>query len=151
MNNANPNTEKCIDVCNSLLAGEISAVETYDIALKKFEGHPAVSKLTEIRHEHSNAVSKLRQNIVNMGGEPKEGSGFWGAATKTIQHAANLFGKESALESLQTGEQHGQEEYEDALKNEDVLQDCKTLILNELLPKVNEHVKSLEQLEEQVD
>ncbi len=151
MNTTNNQTEKCIDVCNSLLAGEISAVETYDIAIKKFGGHPTIGRLTQIRDEHSNAVSKLRQNVVSMGGEPKEGSGLWGATTKTIQHTANLFGKESALESLQTGEKHGQNEYQDALGNEDVLADCKSLIQDELLPKVNSNILTLEQLEDQVD
>ncbi|MGJ8656518.1 MAG: DUF2383 domain-containing protein [Akkermansiaceae bacterium] len=149
-NTPNPN-EKCIDVCNSLLAGEISAVETYDIAIKKFEGHPVIGRLSQIRNEHTNSVSRLRQNVVSMGGEPKEGSGIWGATAKAVQHGANLFGKESTIESLQTGEKLGQMDYEDALKSQDVLQDCKSMIADELLPKVNNHIITLEQLEEQVD
>jgi len=152
MNNNTPEcNEKCIDVCNELLAGEISAVETYDIALKKFDGQSGTSELTQIKDNHQTAVDKLRANIHRMGGEPKDGSGAWGVFAKGVQHSANLFGKESALESLQEGEKHGRDEYTDALENDDVMIECKNLYRSELLPQINAHLTTLERLEEVVD
>lgn len=94
------------------------------------------------------AVEKLRANITRMGGEPSTESGSWGAFAKSVQGAANMFGDDSALNALQRGEAHGRDDYEDALENDDVLPDCKTMIQTELLPKTREHIAALERLED---
>ena len=46
-------TKACIDVCNSLLRGELSAVETYSLAINRYVGKPAVTELQKIRTEHA--------------------------------------------------------------------------------------------------
>ncbi|MFD2256453.1 DUF2383 domain-containing protein [Luteolibacter algae] len=150
MNNSTIN-EKCIKVCNSLLRGELSAVETYGKAIVKFPGTPVTAELTRIQSEHRQSANRLTQNIREMGGEPDTDSGAWGAFAKAVQSAANLFGAESAIESLQNGEEHGRNDYEDALKNDDVMAECKTMIRSELLPRTQSHIATLERLEDVVD
>jgi hypothetical protein len=48
--------DHCIDVCNRLLRGERSAVETYDKAIEKYGSEPAAATLRRIRDEHALAV-----------------------------------------------------------------------------------------------
>jgi Domain of unknown function (DUF2383) len=92
-------TEHCIDVCNRLLRGERSAIETYDQALEKYGSDPAAETLRRVRDEHARAVATLEENIRSMGGEPDREAGAWGVFANTVQSAANLFGTNSALEA----------------------------------------------------
>jgi hypothetical protein len=82
-----------------------------------------------------------------MGGEPAREAGAWGAFANTVQSAANLFGTNSALEALETGENARKSDYESALEDEDVMSECKQMIRSSLLPKVIEHIDILNQLQ----
>ncbi|MGJ8634825.1 MAG: hypothetical protein ACSHX7_12985 [Luteolibacter sp.] len=93
----------------------------------------------------------LTENVREMGGTPATESGAWGVFAKAVQSASNLFGEESAIESLQRGEEHGCEDYKSALEKDEIMDCCKTMIREKLLPKVESHVKILETLEEIVD
>ncbi len=143
--------EDCIKTCNSLLRGELSAVETYGKAIEKYPATPVTAELTRIQSEHRESANRLTANVREMGGTPETDSGAWGAFAKTVQSAANLFGSESAIESLQKGEEHGRNDYRDALEDDDVMDACKTMIRTELLPRVENHITVLERLEEVVD
>jgi uncharacterized protein (TIGR02284 family) len=141
------NTEHCIEICNKLLRGERSAVETYDQAIKKHGDKPVLVELDRLLAEHRNAVRTLENNVLSMGGQPADTAGAWGAVANTVQGAANLLGAGSALEALQKGEQSGKHDYEEALKDADVMPECKNLIRAELLPMVSEHIATLERLQ----
>ncbi len=56
-------------------------------------------------------------------------------------------GENSAIESLQNGEKTGRNDYEKALHDEDVMSGCKTMIRERLLPRIDEHIGTLEQLQ----
>lgn len=142
----NENKEKCIHVCNKLLRGERSAVETYDIVIEKFRSEPNIGELRSIRDEHMESVLALEENVRSMAGEPSTDSGAWGSVVNVIQHTANLFGEGAALGSLKSGEEHGRDDYEDALNNDDVMIGCKELIQAELLPRIRRHIVVLERL-----
>ncbi len=142
------NTDKAISATNKLLRGERSAVETYDQAISKFSGENAVTDLSRIRHEHSTAVADLEQAVRSLGGDPDQSSGAWGAFANSVQATANLFGQNSALESLQTGEKAGKSDYENTLEDEDVTPDVKTLIRSRLLPATNSHIAALQRLQD---
>lgn len=139
--------EHCINVCNRLLRGERSAVETYDKAIERFDDLPAVVELQRIRDEHVVAVRALEQNVLSMGAAPDEGTGAWGKFAKTVQSAANMFGAESAINALQQGEEHGRENYESALHDDAVMDECKDLMIKQLLPPIREHIVALENLQ----
>lgn len=139
--------DHCISVCNELLRGELAAVETYDQAIEKYADQPATEELQRIREDHSRAASRLAENVRNMGGEPETGSGSWGVFATAVQGTANLFGRSSALESLQKGEEAGSKNYQEALTDEEVMPECKEMIREQLLPPVIEHIACLEKLE----
>jgi len=135
--------EDCISACNELLRGEISAIETYAAAIEKFRGDSQVGVLESIRDEHVENANRLRKNIKDMEGEPDRNSGFWGGFAKTLQSAANLLGEDSAQKVLLEGEEHGRKEYLEALNNAAVMPECKELIRNELLPRIERHISRL--------
>lgn len=140
------NNTDCIEVCNGLLRGELSAIETYNQALEKFDGQPEAVQLRQIKDEHILSATTLEQNIIKMGGKPDKDSGAWGTFAKTIQGSAKLLGDEAAIGALSQGEKIGKNDYEKALENECVMDDCKTLIRSELLPKQIKHIAQLDKL-----
>ena len=148
MNSIESAHEHCIEVCNGLLRGELSAIETYEQAIEKHSDSPAATELRRICSEHSRAANRITANVRQMGGEPEEGSGAWGVLANAVQGTANLFGAGSALESLKRGEESGRQDYQDALLDDDVMPECKQMIRDELLPPVIEHIASLERLEQ---
>jgi demethoxyubiquinone hydroxylase (CLK1/Coq7/Cat5 family) len=105
---AEPN-DGIIGTLNSFLRGEISAVETYRQALEECE------------QDHQQRINLLRLRITELGGEPTEGSGVWGAWAKVVQGGGNLLGEKKALDTLEAGEDHGLDDYRrdlDALDGE---------------------------------
>jgi hypothetical protein len=134
------------DALNSLLRGELSAVETYDQAMSKFEDPTVLADLQKIREEHARAGVRLREQVVRFGGNPSESSGPWGTFAAAVTGAAKAFGPGTALSALKQGEEHGINEYEEALDNADVNPECKNLIRNDLLPRCRRHVTELDRL-----
>jgi uncharacterized protein (TIGR02284 family) len=142
----NNTSEHCIKICNGLLRGERSAVETYGLAIEKHATTVAAAELARIRAEHIAAVNQLTTNVRSMGGEPETDSGAWGIFAKAVQATSNLFGPGSALESLQRGEASGKADYESALADDQVMPACKNMIRDELLPLTIRHISALDQL-----
>jgi uncharacterized protein (TIGR02284 family) len=141
-------TGEAVRQLNSLLRGEISAAETYKMAIDKVaeNGSTVVSAglLREIQEEHGRAAQGLRDRIRELGGEASDSSGAWGAWAKTVQGTMNLFGDTSALKSLKEGEEHGLKDYQEAA--DDVDATTAQLIANQLIPAQQRHINLLDQL-----
>ena len=138
---------------NTLLRGELSAVETYEQALGKFEGkdtEAAAKELRRIRDEHQSAVGTLRARVLALGGTPYEGSGVWGVFTAAITGVAKVMGPHTAVSTLRRGEDHGIGEYEDVLQDEDVSVECKYLVRNELQARCKDHVQALDRVSQEL-
>lgn len=139
-------TEECTEVCNALLRGELSAIETYTQALEKFHSEPERASLQAIRTEHVNSAALLCDHLAEMGATPASSSGAWGTFAKAVEGTATMLGESPALAVLEEGEEHGINEYESALRNPDVMEEIKTVIRQHLLPPLSQHVSALEQL-----
>jgi len=133
-----------IETLNSLLRGEISAVETYQQALDKVRDESGKTDLSRIQAEHREAANLLRQQIQAFGGQPEQGSGAWGAFAKAVEGVAKAFGNRAALRALKEGEVHGRNVYENALENEELAMACKEVIRSRLLPQTREHIAALD-------
>src|SRR6266516_5422786 len=147
--NFSNNSEEAVRQLNSLLRGEISACETYRMAIDKVadSDHGAmnnVSILREIETEHEMAAQELRSRIGELGGRPSDSSGAWGAWAQTVQGTMNLFGDTSALKGLKEGEEHGLKDYQEALDDTDA--QTAQLIQGELIPNQQKHISILDQL-----
>ena len=141
---ATVSVDKTVEQLNSLLRGEISAVETYRQAIEKV-GDEHVSDATALRaiaQEHGEDAQSLREAIEQLGAEADDSSGAWGAWAKTVQGVAKLFGDASALKALKEGEEHGLKDYEEALDDVDTV--SRTLIVNRLIPNQRRHIATLD-------
>jgi uncharacterized protein (TIGR02284 family) len=133
---------------NSLLRGEMSAIETYRQAIDKLGDNPDDPWIEELRacqRDHRDAADALWHHIEQHGGKPSEGSGPWGAFAKAVEGTATLLGNTAALKALKEGEEHGLKDYEEALQDEDLPADCQA-ILRGLLPRQRAHITALDGL-----
>jgi hypothetical protein len=135
-----PNDSCDTNALNSLLRCELSAVETYEQAITKFEDQHALADLEEIREDHAHAVVRLRERVSHFGGQQVESPGPWPAYT------ASAGTPSLSLAALRQGEQHTINEYEMALQNEAVNPECKNMIRGDLLPHDKVHVEKLDRL-----
>ena len=133
-----------VDSLNSLLRGELSAVETYNQAIEKFTGESQASELRSIRTEHTHAVETLQNRIRQYGGEASTGSGTWGTFATTVTGAAKLLGPKTVLSALKQGEEHGVNVYLEALGDTKVSEECRYLIRSELMPPCKSHIAALD-------
>ena len=133
---------------NSFLRGEISAAETYRMAIDKAsqsaDGNANMSMLREIQEEHGRAAQAVRDRIRELGGEPSDSSGAWGAWAKFTQGTANLFGDAASLKALKEGEEHGLKDYEEGV--DDIDATSSELVQNQLIPAQQRHIALLDQL-----
>ncbi|HEY9712301.1 MAG TPA: DUF2383 domain-containing protein [Chroococcales cyanobacterium] len=77
-----------IEEYNEFLSGEISAVETYDLALKNAIQADVKDALLKCRDSHADRVAKLAARVANLGGKPVDGAGVWGSFATFIQKSA---------------------------------------------------------------
>lgn len=141
---------EAVQQLNSFLRGEISAAETYRMAIDKVAdsnqaaANANLSMLREIQEEHGRAAQALRDRIRELGGEPSDSSGAWGAWAKFTQGTANLFGDTSSLKALKEGEEHGLKDYREGA--DDIDMTSAQLVENQLIPAQQRHINLLDQL-----
>lgn len=140
-------TTQTVDQLNHLLRGEMSAVETYEQSLPKFEEYPAAAReLRRIRDDHRETSQVLREHVTKLGGNPSDGSGPWGGFAQAITGAAKLLGPDTTLAALMKGEEHGIKEYREALDKEGLPTECQELIFTRLVPRCQEHLANLDSI-----
>jgi uncharacterized protein (TIGR02284 family) len=138
-----------IDTIDKLLKDELSATQTYQQALDKFQEDSSIGDagyLKPIYEDHKEAVSTLQEQIRQLGGTPSEDSGAWGTWSEIVQGGANMLGKKTALKALQEGEKNGIDDYEEALQDTELPSDIRSLIETKLLPAQQSHIRTLERL-----
>ncbi len=139
-----------VTALNSLLRGEMSALETYRDARDKLEklGEESASgaaELLRLQLDHRAAADALWHHIEQHGGQPSESQGPWGAFVKAVAGVAKIFGDTTVLKALKEGEEHGLKDYQDTLENQGLPADCQEL-LRGLLAKQREHIATLDRL-----
>jgi uncharacterized protein (TIGR02284 family) len=139
--------DESIQTLNRLLRGERAAVETYTQALEKVGQEIGGASLRDISREHQHAAELLPEHVLRFGGEPETSSGAWGAFASAVMGTAKLFGNRAAWEALRQGEEHGVNDYEVALKDPHLADECRTLIETKLLPAQRRHISLLESIE----
>ena len=114
------------------LRAELSAVETYELALKNVAHVGLRHALQEILTSHARRVETLRTSIVQLGQQPATSSGVWGAFVKAFQVGADLLGDRAAIAALEQGEHRGFELYVASLDGCDPT--TRQLVETEILP-----------------
>jgi demethoxyubiquinone hydroxylase (CLK1/Coq7/Cat5 family) len=115
------------------LRGEISAVETYELALKHIDHVDIHRALQEILVSHSRRVDLLRDQMTRTGAAIPAGSGAWGAFAKAVQAGADLLSTQAAVAALEAGEDRGLAQYTSGLDDCDA--ETRSFISTSLLPE----------------
>lgn len=131
---------------DSLVRRELSAVETYKLALAKVGRELAGDELWRIEREHEEAVDLLLEKLRSRGEPPPMSSGLRGAWSKAYEGAAMILGSKAAIRALKKGEKHGLHGYEDALKDGVLDPEVKSLIRARLLPQTRAHIPALDRI-----
>jgi uncharacterized protein (TIGR02284 family) len=129
-----------------LLRGQLSAVETYQQGVAKCKGESCETELQSILSEHRQTVETLSQHLRERGETPDSSSGVWGSWANLVTGTARLFGEKATFKALKEGEEHGLKEYESALADEHLDPECKSLILNTLIPQQKRHIATIDRL-----
>jgi len=142
-------SDESVKQLNSFLRGEISAAETYRMALDSVgdsadSSNANLGLLRTIQEEHGRAAQAIRDRIRELGGQPADSSGAWGAWANFVQGTADLLGDTMSLKSLKEGEEHGLKDYKAGM--EDVDPTTGELVQNQLIPAQQRHVNLLDQL-----
>jgi uncharacterized protein (TIGR02284 family) len=128
-------TKSSVDQLNSFLRGEISAVETYQMALEKVDQASSVrDELLGCLKSHQDRVMMLQDAIRELGGDPATSSGPWGVFAKAVEGGAKVFGEKAAISALEEGEDHGLEDYREELDDDDLDTRSMSLLRDHLLP-----------------
>lgn len=104
--------DRTVDTLNSFLRGELSAVETYRLAIDRLVDNPLRYQLKELQDSHLRRVRLLSDRIRSLGGAPSSGSGAWGAFARLVEGGAALLGEKTAIAALEEGEDHGRNDYQ---------------------------------------
>jgi len=115
------------------LRGELSAVETYDLAMKGVEHVGIHHTLQEILASHAQRTTQLSEKLRQLGGAPTKSSGAWGTFAKVVQAGADLLGDRVAVSALEDGEDRGLKLYTESLETVDPT--TRRFIETELLPQ----------------
>jgi uncharacterized protein (TIGR02284 family) len=126
-------TTQTIDQLNSFLRGELSAVESYQQALRKLESFKYRSTLEECATSHERRVALLAEEVRRRGGEPAQSSGAWGKFVKAIEGSSAALGPKLAVAALEEGEDHGRNDYDRDIDKLDI--DARQLVAQRLMPE----------------
>jgi len=135
-------------ITNVLITGEISAVETYSIAVDKSLSEPAVGPLRQIQAEHKKHAEQLTSIVLSAGSTPSMSSGAWGHIVTLIDNSAALIGESSAVSALVVGEILGRDLYRDHLGRDNFSPEVAQLIKKTNLPSIDRNLAALEAIKE---
>lgn len=129
---------------DDLIRGELAAMKTYDTVIKDLKGAEK-TQMESIRRDHEKNVDRLSKYV---SGKPEllddtESSGVWGTFSTAWTKGAKLFGNETALKALQQGEEHGVNEYMEALDDDSIPKELKSQIREDMIPKQRAHIQTL--------
>ncbi|KYF64124.1 DUF2383 domain-containing protein (plasmid) [Sorangium sp. So ce119] len=122
-----------IEQLKSFCRGEMSAVETYRHAIAVAGGGWVAEHLRLNLASHEARVKLLRRRIEELGGDPPESSGPWGAFAKAVERTAVALGYKTALSVLAEGEDHGLKDYRNDIEELDT--ESHVLVRDVILPQ----------------
>jgi uncharacterized protein (TIGR02284 family) len=104
--------EATITQLNSFLRGELSAAETYRLALDHMHQSRHRPLLVQCTRSHEARARLLTEAIVGRGGEPVTSSGAWGMLARMVESGASVVSERAAVAALEAGEDHGRNDYQ---------------------------------------
>ncbi len=123
-----------IEELNVFLSGEISSVETYELALEKMEDAEIRQAMLKCQMSHAERVAKLTAEVRNLNGEQAKSAGIWGGFEKMTQGSASTEQDALSLMELAEAERLVQYEAQQSIVSEFV----RAIVVDTLLPAQHE-------------
>lgn len=120
---------------NSFLRGELSAAETYQLALQKLDRSAHRAVLEQCARSHQDRARLLAEEVARRGGEPSRSSGLWGTFARLVESGASALGDKAAIAALEEGEDHGRNDYRRDMKDLDPA--AREFVQTSVLPEQN--------------
>ena len=133
---------------DDLIRGEMAAVSAYDVAINDLKNGNERSSLVRLRDNHQAAVVKLNKYAKNKPSvrEDVKTVGPWSTFAKAWVKGATLISNNAALTALKQGEEHGVDEYKEALDDSTISNDLKNEIRTSMLPLQEKHILTLKEI-----
>ncbi|MEW5917378.1 MAG: DUF2383 domain-containing protein [Gemmatimonadota bacterium] len=137
---------KTVRTLNSLLRGEISAANTYGLAIPQVTASRSADaeRLRSIAREHDATVKHIREVIVQFGGTPDEATTVWPPFVRSVSGPGHVFVEAAALKALKDGEEQGLEAYHSALDNLNA--ETVTFVRESVIPARMRHITTLDEM-----
>lgn len=132
---------KEIQALSTLLSGELSAIEAYNLAIEKVKDAELIPTLEQCRNSHALRIQHLRKRMEDHGKEPLRSSGWWGTFALAIEGGATMISDKVAMSVLAAGEDFGYEQYLDHMKDLDT--ESFELVEKELLPAQRQTLETM--------
>jgi hypothetical protein len=140
---------KSLGLLNSYLRTEMSAVDSYQLALESVRPPDRRLLLAECKRSHAGRVAALKLHIAEHGGTPSASSGAWGVLTQVIEGGAREIGEPTAIAVLEEFEYHDVKRYRDELGKLDP--STRRFVEVELLPQQENTYAMVRALKLEVD
>jgi len=127
-----------VDTLNELLKGEHMALNIYEKVKGIQQDEEVAHMLDKFEQDHKNHAEKLSQRIVELGGEPKGGTGWAGIMADINSIFNSLRGPKEILKQVYNGEDKGIHAYEDRI---DEMDPASQEIVREIMKEDHEHLK----------
>ena len=115
-----------------LLAGEISALDAYDLALERIRNQELRAKIREPRDSHALRIEQLKERLAALGESPDNTGKTWSAIARFVEGSAASISDRIALSVLAAGEEFGLEQYKHHMNELD--SDSYDLVESEIVP-----------------
>lgn len=132
-----------IDTLNSYLRNELSAVDTYKLALESVEQMGLSVLLEDSKRSHLGRVDLLRQRILQLGGHPSVSPGAWELISETTDEGAK-FDHKVHISALEEFEYHDLRRYRDELLKLD--DQTRLLVQDHVLPAQEQTYRTIKSI-----
>lgn len=131
---------------NTLLRGEIAAVNSYDLARKKFATDAAIKTIDKILFNHKSNVDFLKKKIFSKNETPSTNTGAWGLAVELIIKSTKFLGETPLIMALREGEDLGLKDYKYFLSSNVPENKSIHVIKNQIIPNTENNILLLNKL-----
>jgi uncharacterized protein (TIGR02284 family) len=121
-------SEKLVATLNDLLMLDHDAVDAYQQAIDALKSTACRARLQEFQGDHRRHIDDLSDCIRRLGGSPKSRRDVKGFFIKGMTMVQAALGDEPALKAMQTNEKLTNRQYADALGDQGMPDDVRTLV-----------------------
>jgi uncharacterized protein (TIGR02284 family) len=141
-------SKETVTLINELIVINHDRIEGYERAAKETEDPQLKSLFTHMADESRQFKNELVREVVNQGGSPAEGtttSGKVYRAWMDIKAALSGKNRHAIIASCEFGEDAALETYEDVLKSDNLVNECRNMITRQKssLQKSHDKIKLL--------